>query len=96
MLLIALARPQNRLAYEADDIGLFDLAASYAFGIARNHAFSDANKRAAWSNCVLFLQLNGVGIAASVPDIVAEVVALAEDERSGEAFAAWLRTRRRR
>lgn len=95
LLLSALARPQNRVAYEADDVDLFDLAASYAFGIARNHAFSDANKRTSWSSCVLFLRLNGIGIAAEVPEIVAEVVALAEGRRSEGEFAAWLRTRRR-
>ena len=39
----ALARPQNLHAYGEKDT--FQLAASYAEAIIRNHAFSDANKR---------------------------------------------------
>lgn len=33
----ALARPVNRLAYERTAVTLFDLAAAYAFGLAKNH-----------------------------------------------------------
>ena len=50
----ALGRPVNKLAYA--EPGLFDLAAAYAYGLASNHAFNDANKRTAWACCVLFLE----------------------------------------
>ena len=44
----ALGRPVNKLAYvEPGSLDLFDLAAAYAFGLASNHAFNDANKRTA-------------------------------------------------
>ena len=51
----ALARPENLLAYAPEGtVDLCDLAAAYAFGISKNHAFHDGNKRTAWSTCVMF------------------------------------------
>ncbi len=58
----ALARPAQLAAYESPD--LFDLAATYAHGIARNHPFVDGNKRTAYVVCMLFLRLHGVRIDA--------------------------------
>ena len=46
LLSSALARPENLAAYGDPDA--FDLAAAYAFGIAKNHPFVDGNKRTAW------------------------------------------------
>lgn len=57
MLESALARPQNLAAYGTPSV--FELAASYAFGIARNHPFVDGNKRTAFVSAVLFLRING-------------------------------------
>ncbi len=54
----ALGRPHNKWQY--DRAGLAECAAAYAFGLARNHAFVDGNKRAAFVSMVLFLRLNGV------------------------------------
>jgi death-on-curing protein len=54
----ALARPQNRAAYE-DNPGLFALAAEYCAGIVRNHPFVDGNKRAGLLSAHVFLALNG-------------------------------------
>ncbi len=54
----ALGRPLNKWQY--DRAGLAECAAAYAFGLARNHAFVDGNKRAAFVSMVLFLRLNGV------------------------------------
>ncbi len=53
----ALARAEHFYAYGEDD--LYILAATYAEGIARNHAFVDGNKRTAYSVAGLFLHLNG-------------------------------------
>ncbi len=53
----ALARPQHLFAYGRPS--LFDLAAAYAFGLARNHPFVDGNKRIGFTVAVLFLELNG-------------------------------------
>ena len=59
----ALAKPLNVLAY-ADQPDIFRLAASYAFGIARNHAFVDGNKRTALVVSLTFLDRNGWDIVA--------------------------------
>ncbi len=90
----ALARPVNRLAYaDPDVIDLFDLAAAYAFGIASNHAFNDGNKRTAWSSCVLFLKVNGIGLVIPAAEVVEQVVLLASCELDEAGFAVWLRAR---
>ncbi len=62
----AIARPLNHYAYGEDDI--FQLAASYAEGIARNHAFVDGNKRTAWTAADVFLRKNGYAIEAREDD----------------------------
>ena len=62
----ALARPLNLNAYGETD--LFQLAASYAEGIARNHAFIDGNKRTAWTAADVFLRKNGYAIHAREDD----------------------------
>lgn len=84
----ALPRPRNAYGYGTEDV--FALAASLAFGIARNHPFLDGNKRTAWGCARTFLKLNGVAL---IPDRVAAVemmVKLAEGAVSEEDFALWL------
>jgi death-on-curing protein len=88
----ALGRPRNKLAYAGPEgVDLYDLAAAYAYGIARNHAFNDANKRTAWSCCVLFLKVNGIALRIEAAEVVEQMVALAQGHVSEADFAAWLR-----
>jgi death-on-curing protein len=87
----ALARPVNRWAYGEDD--LCELAAAYAFGIARNHPFADGNKRTAWVMARLFLRKNGVGLTYNERDAIAAVFALAAGELSEVQLADWFRER---
>ena len=89
MLESALARPQNRLAY-SPDVSLHQLAAAYAFGLGKNHAFLDGNKRIAWLVCALFLELNGVSVIADQADVVRIVSTLVDGALSEEQFTAWL------
>lgn len=85
----ALARPANLMAYGTPDAAA--LAASYAFGLARNHPFVDGNKRAAFLAVGLFLHLNGWRLRARQADATASILALAAGELDEAAFAAWLR-----
>jgi death on curing protein len=85
----ALARPLNLVAYGEPDFA--DLAASYAFGLAKNHPFVDGNKRAAFLSAGLFLALNGFRLTASQVNATQAVLALAGSELSEEAFARGLR-----
>ncbi|MFZ0301968.1 MAG: type II toxin-antitoxin system death-on-curing family toxin [Terracidiphilus sp.] len=90
LLLSALARPQNLVAYGEPDIA--DLAASYAVGIARNHPFLDGNKRTALTVAVgVFLPLNGYELAAPDAETVRTMLAVAEGSMPEPDFAAWLR-----
>jgi death on curing protein len=86
----ALARPQNRLAYDAK-ADLPTLAAAYAFGLARNHPFVDGNKRTAFVAAELFLDLNGMTLAANDQDCVLMMLRLAAGEIEESAYAEWLR-----
>ena len=85
----ALMRPENLAAYGKPDV--FDCAAAYAFGLAKNHPFIDGNKRAAFLACGLFLLLNGVRLTATQPDATLTMLALAAGDLTEETFAAWLR-----
>jgi death-on-curing protein len=93
MLESALARPREKWAYGDPPPDMADLAAAYAFGIGRNHAFIDGNKRAGWAACVLFLKANGISMSPSGAETVVNMARLAEGLLSEAAFAAWLRAR---
>jgi death-on-curing protein len=85
----ALARPEQLVAYGRPDAA--DLAASYGFGIAKNHPFVDGNKRAAFLSVGLFLYLNGMRLDASQAEATLTVLALAAGELTEPEFAAWIR-----
>ena len=86
----ALGRPRNRFAYESGS-DLCDLAASYGFGIAKNHPFVDGNKRVAFQAMYIFLGLNGVRIDAPEEDVVALILALASGQLNESELASWLK-----
>lgn len=90
-LLSALARPRNRAAY--DDPDAADLAAAYAFGIARNHPFVDGNKRTAWVLARLFLQKNGIELQFAEAEAVVVMLEFAAGALSEDELAEWFRGR---
>jgi len=90
----ALARPQHLLAYGKP--GLFDLAASYGFGLVKNHPFADGNKRIGFTVAVLFLEINGYRFQAPEADAVLHTLALAAGEMTEAAFAGWLKANSKR
>lgn len=85
----ALARPLNLAAYGEPDFAA--LAASYGLGLAKNHAFVDGNKRAAFLAVGLFLYLNGYRLTATQADATLTVMGVAAGDISEDEFAAWLR-----
>ncbi|KAF0113805.1 MAG: death on curing protein [Hyphomonadaceae bacterium] len=89
LLQSAMARPENLANYGKPDV--FDLAAGYAFGIAKNHPFIDGNKRTAFVVMETFLILNGCELNASDAECVTMFVNLAAGNLSEEGLAAWLR-----
>lgn len=90
LLEAALARPRQRLTYEAS-ADLASLAAAYAFGIARNHPYPDGNKRVAFVVMVAFLGLNGLDFTAEEADVVRTILALAAGDIDESALAEWVR-----
>jgi len=84
----ALARPINKFAYGETNIAA--LAAAYGFGIARNHAFVDGNKRTALASMIVFLGLNGIDLDATQEEATAIVLGLAAGEIPEEVLANWI------
>lgn len=84
----ALMRPQQKFHYGESSLLL--LAASYGYGIARNHPFIDGNKRTAYVVMRSFLILNGWDIVASQEEKYTTMIALAEGRLSEEALLSWL------
>lgn len=85
----ALARPQNKHVYNADST-MADLAASYAFGLAKNHAFVDGNKRAAFLSIGMFLAINGLKLVASQVDAIQTILAVAAGELDEQGLSVWI------
>lgn len=86
----ALNRPKNPLLYGNPDI--YDLAAAYAYGIAKNHPFLDGNKRASFVVCEAFLDLNGCDLTAGDEKALLTWIAMAEGTITEPELSQWLRT----
>lgn len=89
LLASALARLPNLAHYGTPDV--FELAASYGVGLAKNHPFVDGNKRAAFLAIGLFLILNGWRLTATQADATLTVLAVAAGDIDEPALAHWLR-----
>lgn len=85
-----LARPQQLLTYTDQAPSIFQLAAAYGFGLARNHCFPDGNKRIALAIIDVFMQLNGFELIAREEDAVLTIRSLAAGELSETELASWI------
>ena len=94
MLESALAKPRQLFAYGKPTMS--DLAASYIFGLVKNHPFIDGNKRTGFMLGAGFLERNGYEFHASEAEAVVRTLALAAGEMSESEFAAWLKANSRR
>lgn len=88
MLLSALSRPLNQYHYNSE-ISLFELAAAYGYGIARNHPFADGNKRTAFVISTLFLELNSYLLNSPEDAATQMFQALAAGKVDESELAAW-------
>ena len=86
----ALARPLNPALYEQPDVA--SLAASYGVGLAKNHAFVDGNKRAAFLAIGLFLMVNGFRLKATQAEATLTILDVAAGEIDEATLAQWIRT----
>ena len=88
----ALARARQRLAY-TPGADVCELAAVYGHGLAASHPFHDGNKRIAFVTMAVFLELNGVELAATEAEVATVMTALAAGELDEDGLAKWLRSR---
>ncbi len=85
----AVNRPRHLFAYGSPS--LYELAAAYATGIAKNHPYLDGNKRSAFMAAALFLEMNGQSFQASEVEAVERTLALAAGAITEADYADWLR-----
>ncbi len=88
MLDSALGKPKNLYRYKKPS--LFDLSASYGYGLIKGHAFVDGNKRIGFATTVLFLEINGMRFEGGEVDSVLRTLAVAAGELDEASFAKWL------
>lgn len=88
LLRSALERPRNKWHYEAVDLP--ELAAAYAYGLAKNHAFVDGNKRVAFMALMVFLRKNDVRFAPDPAHATAIILSLAAGKVSEGSLARWV------
>ena len=86
----AVQRPINKSQYSEPDLS--DLAASYAYGIARNHPFIDGNKRTALVASFTFLYLNGLRVNTTQVENVRVFLSLASGNLTEDELAVWFRS----
>lgn len=91
----ALARPRNLASYE-DCKDIARLAAAYAYGIARNHAFTHGNKRSTPVTADLFLMLNGYELKSSPTENVLTMLGVAEGSIFEDELVTWIRSKIRK
>ena len=89
MLASALNRPVDKYNYEPD-CTIFELAAAYSFGLAKNHPFVDGNKRVAFLAGTLFLELNGLQFTAEESDAAFVFERLAAGKIKEASLVKWL------
>lgn len=86
----ALARPHQRRHYDPE-AGLHELAAAYVYGLARDHPFTDGNKRIALVALVAFLDLNGAELTANDAEAVTAMRAVAAGTMAETELAVWIK-----
>ena len=89
LLRSAIERPINKWQYEQAELAV--PAAAYAFGLVKNHAFVDGNKRVSFMTMVTFLRKNGIRFAPPQAVATKMFFALAAGEVSEESLARWIK-----
>jgi death-on-curing protein len=84
----ALSRPKNIFVY-TKPVSIFDLAASYSYGLALNHPFVDGNKRIALTIAAIFLEINGYALNASEPETVITFEHLTAGQITEQQLSFW-------
>lgn len=89
MLRSALERPINKWRYEKAQ--MVELAAAYAFGLVKNPAFIDGNKRIVFVTMMAFLHKNGVAFSPNSAEAAVIILSLAAGDVSEQGLIRWIR-----
>lgn len=84
----AMARPKQKYHYDSKST-IYELAAAYSYGLAKNHPFVDGNKRIALTAGLVFLELNGIECSASEAEAAAIFEQLAAGKISEQELSNW-------
>ena len=85
-----LGRPQQMFTYADPTHSVFQLAAAYGYGFAKNHCFTDGNKRVALVAIDVFLQLNDYELVALEVEAAAVIIQLVSNAMSESELATWI------
>lgn len=90
-----LAKPQNLYHYSNGQATLYELAATYGYGLIKNHCFIDGNKRIALIAMYTFLASNGIELNVSETEAAAYMWELAASNATQDNelsnLAQWLK-----
>jgi death-on-curing protein len=89
LLRSAFERPINK--WRDEQAPMDALAAAYAFGLARNHAFVDGNKRIVFTAMMVFLRRNGEAFSPDPAEATIIILSLAAGEVSEQSLVRWIR-----
>ena len=85
----AISRAENKVNYDPEAT-VASVGASLSWGLIKNHAFIDGNKRIGLGALAVFLKLNGFALTCSVEDEVATVLRAAAGEITEAEWTAWV------
>lgn len=87
----ALFRPKNKYSYGKPNI--FELAAAYGYGIAKNHPFIDGNKRTSYVVTRTFLKVNSYDLLTSAIEKYQTWIRLADSKINEAELADWIESK---
>ena len=85
----AVARAENKATYDPDS-SVPEVAALLAWGLIKNHAFIDGNKRIGFAAMAAFLDANGFQLTCSEEDETAMVRNAAAGDITEEQWTVWV------
>lgn len=82
-------RAENKVNFEPDATVAM-VGASLSYGLIKNHAFIDGNKRIGLAALVDFLAFNGYRLMAATDEQIEMVKKVAASEMTEDEWAAWV------
>ena len=91
LLVSVTMRPKGRFGGRPLYKNVFEKAAVYLEALARNHVFTDGNKRTAILVCARFLFSNGFELTATNKEVEEFVIKVVIEKLSAQEVAVWVK-----